>query len=172
VLTADEEVGCIGSKRLIATDSLRPQRLVVGEPTSSRRARRKRLLPRADHYPWQGGTQRTSCAGRIRYLWPRRTDFCTRRAGSSARNRRHHEPLRASIYNAECGHDRGRFSKEHIPGRADMLVSGDRPGLSPDRVPTAIRAMIGIWRDDIRDCADHWTFSGSRQVSRPLRIAL
>jgi acetylornithine deacetylase len=39
VLTADEEVGCVGSKRLIATDCLRPQRLVVGEPTSLRAAR-------------------------------------------------------------------------------------------------------------------------------------
>ena len=38
LLTADEEVGCIGTKRLIATDS-RPRRLVVGEPTLLRAAR-------------------------------------------------------------------------------------------------------------------------------------
>ena len=44
VLTADEEVGCIGTKQLIATDSLRPRRLVVGEPTLLRAAVQERVI--------------------------------------------------------------------------------------------------------------------------------
>jgi acetylornithine deacetylase len=34
VLTADEEIGCIGAAKLIEADSIRPRRAVIGEPTS------------------------------------------------------------------------------------------------------------------------------------------
>jgi acetylornithine deacetylase len=39
VLTADEEIGCVGATRLLAADILRPRQLVVGEPTSLHPAR-------------------------------------------------------------------------------------------------------------------------------------
>jgi acetylornithine deacetylase len=39
VLTADEEVGCVGAARLLAEDILRPRRTVIGEPTSLHPAR-------------------------------------------------------------------------------------------------------------------------------------
>lgn len=39
VLTADEEIGCIGMTNLLASDSIRPRRVVVGEPTSLHPAR-------------------------------------------------------------------------------------------------------------------------------------
>jgi acetylornithine deacetylase len=39
ILTADEEVGCMGAKHLLAQDAIRPRRLVVGEPTSLHAAR-------------------------------------------------------------------------------------------------------------------------------------
>lgn len=39
VLTADEEIGCIGANRLIAADLIRPKRAIVGEPTSLHPAR-------------------------------------------------------------------------------------------------------------------------------------
>ena len=39
VLTADEEVGCLGSQHLLAAEKLRPRSLVVGEPTSLHPAR-------------------------------------------------------------------------------------------------------------------------------------
>jgi acetylornithine deacetylase len=39
VLTADEEVGCIGASKLIASELFRAKRMVVGEPTSLRAAR-------------------------------------------------------------------------------------------------------------------------------------
>jgi len=34
VLTADEEIGCLGAHRLLASGLIRPRRLVIGEPTS------------------------------------------------------------------------------------------------------------------------------------------
>ena len=39
VLTAEEEIGCIGATRLLEQAVLRPRRLVIGEPTSLRPAR-------------------------------------------------------------------------------------------------------------------------------------
>ena len=39
VLTAEEEIGCIGAARLHAADVLRPRRMVIGEPTLLRPAR-------------------------------------------------------------------------------------------------------------------------------------
>ena len=39
VLTADEEVGCVGAKHLLSTAAIRCRRLVIGEPTSLRVAR-------------------------------------------------------------------------------------------------------------------------------------
>jgi len=39
ILTADEEIGCLGAKRLITADLIRPRRIVIGEPTSLRPAR-------------------------------------------------------------------------------------------------------------------------------------
>ncbi len=39
VLTADEEIGCVGATHLLAQDAIRPRRLVIGEPTSLHVAR-------------------------------------------------------------------------------------------------------------------------------------
>jgi acetylornithine deacetylase len=39
VLTADEEIGCLGSHRLLAESRLRPRSLIIGEPTSLHPAR-------------------------------------------------------------------------------------------------------------------------------------
>lgn len=39
VLTADEEIGCVGASHLIAQNVIRPRRMIVGEPTSLHPAR-------------------------------------------------------------------------------------------------------------------------------------
>jgi acetylornithine deacetylase len=39
VLTADEEIGCVGALRLVTNNLLRPRRMVIGEPTSLHPAR-------------------------------------------------------------------------------------------------------------------------------------
>jgi acetylornithine deacetylase len=39
ILTADEEIGCVGAARLIAAGLIKPRRVVIGEPTSLRPAR-------------------------------------------------------------------------------------------------------------------------------------
>ena len=39
ILTADEEIGCVGVAHLLASKSIQPKRVVIGEPTSLRPAR-------------------------------------------------------------------------------------------------------------------------------------
>jgi acetylornithine deacetylase len=39
ILTADEEIGCVGAAHLLASELIKPRRVVVGEPTSLRPAR-------------------------------------------------------------------------------------------------------------------------------------
>jgi acetylornithine deacetylase len=39
ILTADEEVGCVGAAHLVASGSIQPRRVIIGEPTSLSPAR-------------------------------------------------------------------------------------------------------------------------------------
>jgi len=39
ILTADEEIGCVGAAHLLASKSIQPKRVIIGEPTSLRPAR-------------------------------------------------------------------------------------------------------------------------------------
>lgn len=144
VLTADEEVGCIGSKRLIATDSLRPRRLVIGEPTSLRAARagkgyclaRITIHGREAHsaLPAQGVSAIYAAAHLVSALEELSQQFAMETQDLF-------EPPFTTV---NIGTIEGGSAKNIIPGRADLLVEWRPvPGLSPDRIPTAIRAMIG-----------------------------
>jgi acetylornithine deacetylase len=144
VLTADEEVGCIGSKRLIATDSLRPQRLIVGEPTSLRAARagkgyclaRITIHGREAHsaLPAQGVSAIYAAAHLVSTLEELGQQFTMET----------HNFFEPPFTTLNVGTIEGGSAKNVIPGRADLLVEWRPiPGSSPDRVPTAIHAMIG-----------------------------
>jgi acetylornithine deacetylase len=143
-LTADEEVGCIGSKRLIATDSLRPHRLVVGEPTSLRVARagkgyclaRITIHGREAHsaLPAQGVSAIYAAAHLVSAL----------EELSQQLTMETHNLFEPPFTTVNVGTIEGGSAKNIIPGRANLLVEWRPvPGLPPDRVPTAIRAMIG-----------------------------
>jgi acetylornithine deacetylase len=143
VLTADEEVGCIGSKRLIATDSLRPQRLVVGEPTSLRAARAGKgyclaqitIHGREAHsaLPAQG----VSAIYAIAHLVSALEELSQQLAMET------HDLFEPPFTTLNVGTIEGGSAKNIIPGRAGILVEWRPvPGLSPDRVPAAIRTMI------------------------------
>jgi acetylornithine deacetylase len=143
VLTADEEVGCIGSKRLIATDSLRPQRLVVGEPTSLRVARAGKgyclghitMHGREAHsaLPAQGVSAIYAAAHLVSAVEELSQQLTTET----------HDLFEPPFTTVNVGTIEGGSAKNIIPGRADLLVEWRPvPGLPPDHVPTAIRAMI------------------------------
>lgn len=143
VLTADEEVGCIGSKRLIAMDCLTPRRVVVGEPTSLRVARagkgyclaRVTIHGREAHsaLPEQGVSAIYGAAHLVsaieelsRQVEAERYDFF--------------DPPFTTL---NVGTIEGGSAKNIIPGRAELLLEWRPiPGLSAERIPSAIRAML------------------------------
>jgi acetylornithine deacetylase len=143
VLTADEEVGCIGTKELIAADSLRPRRLVVSEPTSLRAARtgkgyclgRVTIYGREAHsaLPEQGVSAIFAAARLVSAL----EDLSHRLATET------HDFFEPAFTTLNVGTIEGGSAKNIIPGRADFLVEWRPiPGLSPERIPAAIRQML------------------------------
>ncbi len=141
VLTADEEIGCIGAKHLLAANLLRPKRMVIGEPT---------LL-----HPARAG--KGYCLGRITVMGKEAHSAHPDR-GASAINAAAHllielEKLAGDLtINANAffsppfttlnvGTIQGGTSKNIIPGQCSFQVEWRPiPGLSP--VPGAIAAAI------------------------------
>jgi acetylornithine deacetylase len=143
VLTADEEIGCIGSKQLIANDSLRPRRIIVGEPTSLRAARagkgyclaRITIHGREAHsaLPTQGVSAIYAAAHLVSAL----EELSQQLAMET------HDFFEPPFTTLNVGTIEGGSAKNIIPGRADLLVEWRPiPGLSPDRIPTAIRKIL------------------------------
>jgi acetylornithine deacetylase len=143
VLTADEEVGCIGSNRLVATDILRPRRLVIGEPTSLRAVRagkgyclaRVTIHGREAHsaLPEQG-VSAIYAAGR---LVSALEEFGQQLAVET------HKFFDPAFTTLNVGTIEGGSAKNIIPGRVDLLIEWRPiPRLSPDRIPAAIHAML------------------------------
>jgi acetylornithine deacetylase len=143
VLTADEEIGCIGSKRLIAADSLKPLRIVVGEPTSLCVARAGKgyclahvtILGREAHsaLPAQGVSAIYAAA-----------HFVSRLEQLSRELAAEIHPLFDPPYTTlNVGTIEGGTAKNIIPGRAELLIEWRPiPGASNDRVVTAIQDSL------------------------------
>jgi acetylornithine deacetylase len=144
VLTADEEIGCVGSKRLIASDILRPRRVIVGEPTSLRAARAGKgyclahitIHGREAHsaLPEQGVSAIYAAAHLISALEELAQQVATET----------HPFFEPPYTTLNVGIMEGGTAKNIIPGRASLLIEWRPiPGLSRERVPTAMRAMFG-----------------------------
>jgi acetylornithine deacetylase len=143
VLTADEEIGCIGTKHLITTNSLRPRRVVVGEPTSLRAARagkgyclaRVTIYGREAHsaLPEQGVSAIFAAARLVSAL----EDLSHRLATKT------HDFFEPAFTTLNVGTIEGGSAKNIIPGQADFLIEWRPiPGLSPESIPAAIRQML------------------------------
>ena len=143
VLTADEEIGCIGSKLLISTGALRPKRLVVGEPTSLRVARagkgyrlaRVTIFGREAHsaLPAHGLSAIYAAAHLVSAL----EQLGHQLAAET------HSLFDPPFTTLNVGTIKGGSAKNIIPGRAELLVEWRPiPGASPDRVPLAIQEML------------------------------
>jgi acetylornithine deacetylase len=143
VFTADEEMGCIGSKRLIAAESLKPRRLIVGEPTSLRPARagkgyclaRVTIHGRESHsaLPEQGVSAIFAAARLISAL----EEFSRQLMIET------HELFKPAFTTLNVGTIGGGSAKNIVPGRADLLIEWRPiPGLPPNRVPEAIYEIL------------------------------
>jgi acetylornithine deacetylase len=143
VFTADEEVGCIGTQRLIATDTIRPRRLIVGEPTSLRPARagkgyclaRITIEGREAHsaLPAQGVSAIYAAARLVSAL-----EELSEQLAIPIND--FFEPGFTTL---NVGTIQGGSAKNIIPGQASLLLEWRPiPGLSPDHVPSAVRKVL------------------------------
>jgi acetylornithine deacetylase len=143
VLTADEEIGCIGSKHLISAATLRPKRLVVGEPTSLRVARagkgyclaRITILGREAHsaLPGQGVSAIYAAAHLVSAL-----EQLSHQLAAET-----HSLFDPPFTTMNVGTIKGGSAKNIIPGHAELLVEWRPiPGASPDRIPMAIQGIL------------------------------
>jgi len=141
ILTADEEVGCIGAKQLLAQYPLRPAKVVIGEPTSLHAARAGKGYCLAEvtvtgqeahsAHPAQGASAILAAAHLLVAF--------ERIAETLAQTQ---NPLFApGCTTLNVGTIQGGTAKNIVPGTCKFLVEW-RPIPGPDHVPNLIREAI------------------------------
>ena len=143
VLTADEEVGCLGAKRLAMERTIAPRRAIVGEPTSLRPVRAGKgyglgqvvVRGREAHsaFPAQGRSAIVDAA----HLLARLETFATELAGE---NHAEYSPPYPTL---NVGTISGGRAKNIIPGECEFQVEF-RPlgGEAPERIRDRINAAL------------------------------
>jgi acetylornithine deacetylase len=135
LLTADEEVGCIGAARLLAADLVRPRRVVIGEPTSLHVARAGKgyclasvtVVGREAHsaHPDRGASAIYAAARLISEI--------EAYGGKLTQDR--HPFFDPGFTTVNVGTIRGGAAKNIIPGSCEFLVEWRPiPGQAADRV--------------------------------------
>jgi acetylornithine deacetylase len=142
VLTADEEIGCLGAKHLLACDALRPRRLVIGEPTSLRVARAGKgyclseivVYGAEAHsaHPEQGASAIYAASRLVRSI----------ELLAEALEKETHELFSPSFTSLNIGTIQGGTAKNIIPGECRFLLEWRPiPGLPANRIPDALQAF-------------------------------
>ncbi|HEX6774187.1 MAG TPA: M20/M25/M40 family metallo-hydrolase [Acidobacteriaceae bacterium] len=143
VLTADEEIGCLGSKRLITSGLLKPRHLVIGEPTSLHPARsgkgyclaRVTIVGREAHssLPDQGLSAIYAAAHFVSAVEQFAQDL----------TREEHVFFNPAYTTMNIGTIHGGSAKNIVPGRTELLVEWRPiPGQPADRIPDALQRML------------------------------
>jgi acetylornithine deacetylase len=143
VLTADEEIGCLGAKRLLASGLLRSRQLVIGEPTSLHPARAGKGYCLAEvtvfgeeahsAHPLQGRSAIYGAAEMIREIEVLAQRLAEERSVFF-------DPPFTTI---NIGTISGGTAKNIVPGRCSFLIEWRPiPGAASDTVSTSI-AEIG-----------------------------
>jgi acetylornithine deacetylase len=139
ILTADEEVGCVGTAHLVASGLIQPRRVIIGEPTSLRPARAGKgyclaevtIFGKEAHsaHPQKGKSAIYSAARMITAI----EEYCKRLSQEQ------HPLFSPGFTTLNIGHIRGGTAKNIIPGECKFLLEWRPvPGQPDDRVPKAI----------------------------------
>jgi acetylornithine deacetylase len=142
VLTADEEIGCLGAHRLLASNLVRPRRLVIGEPTSLRPARAGKgyclaevtVIGAEAHsaHPLQGRSAIYGAAQMIREIEMFAQQLTEER----------NEFFSPAFTTINVGTIHGGTAKNIVPGECRFLVEWRPiPGGDVEAVPVAIEAI-------------------------------
>jgi acetylornithine deacetylase len=149
VLTADEEVGCVGASRLLAAGAIRTRTAVVGEPTSLRAARAGKgyclaevtVFGKEAHsaHPHEGRSAIYSAARMITAI----EAFAARLAEER------HSFFAPDFTTVNVGTINGGTAKNIVPGQCSFLVEWRPiPGQSSDVVPDEIAKIGAKLRED------------------------
>jgi acetylornithine deacetylase len=142
VLTADEEIGCLGAHRLVAEGRLRARSLVIGEPTSLHAARAGKgyclgevtIFGAEAHsaHPQQGRSAIYDAARFLLAIERLADEFAAQRNGFF-------DPPYTTL---NVGTLRGGSAKNIVPGECSFLLEWRPiPGQAPDLIPLAIERI-------------------------------
>ena len=116
VLTADEEIGCVGATHLLSAPVLRAKSVIVCEPTSLRPADcGQRIRTGGGCGAGQGGAQRPAERRRVRHLC-RGEDDAGRRSARQARQRSRNDLFDPPSTTFNVGVVQGGTAKNIVPG--------------------------------------------------------
>jgi acetylornithine deacetylase len=142
ILTADEEVGCVGAGHMVASGLMQPRRVIIGEPTSLRPARAGKgywlaevtIFGKEAHsaHPQKGKSAIYSAARMVTAI----EEYSSRLAQEQ------HPLFSPGFTTLNIGHIRGGTAKNIIPGECKFLVEWRPvPGYPDNRVH---KAILGI----------------------------
>ncbi|MBS0659732.1 MAG: acetylornithine deacetylase [Verrucomicrobia bacterium] len=149
VLTADEEIGCLGAKRLAAESDLRPRRAIVGEPTGLQPVRagkgyglaRLTVRGREAHSAFPGeGHSAIYDAARVLLRLEEFSQELTRSTAPAYR------PPHPTI---NVGLIRGGTAKNIVPGQCELTVEfrsigAESPVGLAERVRASLESLRGV----------------------------
>ncbi|HEX5234837.1 MAG TPA: acetylornithine deacetylase [Silvibacterium sp.] len=148
ILTADEEVGCIGAAQLIAAGALRPRRAVVGEPTSLRPARAGKgyCLAEITVFGQEAHSALPSEGQSAIYRAARLIVAIEKYAEKLAEER--HNFFTPEFTTLNIGTIKGGTAKNIISGECRFQLEWRPiPGLSANSVPAAVAAIVDKLRE-------------------------
>ncbi len=143
VLTADEEIGCFGSKQLLRDGRLLPKRMVIGEPTCLHPARagkgyclaQVQFRGREAHsaHPQQGASAIYAAAHALAAVEQLQSELEHQR----------HSFFSPAFTTLNVGTIAGGTAKNIVPASAEFLLEWRPvPGQAAQRVPDAMRAEL------------------------------
>ena len=162
VLTADEEIGCIGAKHLLNSGWLTPKRLVIGEPTSLHPARAGKgyclaeitVFGAAAHsaYPQKGKSAIYSAARLVTAIEELGLELATEQ----------HSFFSPASTTVNVGTIQGGTAKNIVPEQCSFQLEWRPiPGQSTDRVPAAVSGIGAKLQES--DPNFRWKFQVVRQ---------
>ena len=148
ILTADEEIGCIGAKHLLASGHIKPKRVVIGEPTSLHPARAGKGYCLAEvtvygheahsAHPQQGSSAIYRAARLITAI----EEFGLRFA------KKQNDFFNPGYTTLNIGTIQGGTAKNIVAGRCSFQLEWRPiPGEAPDAVPDAVAEIAAELRD-------------------------
>jgi acetylornithine deacetylase len=162
ILTSDEEIGCIGATHVIASGSIRPRRVVIGEPTSLHPARAGKGYCLAEITVF-GEEAHSALPQKGRSAIYRAARLVTAIEDSCAELAEQQHPLFSPGFTTlNVGTIKGGTAKNIIPGEcAFQLEWRPIPGQAADTIPRAVSKMVDALRST--DAGFRYSFRQVRQ---------